>query len=217
MCFAAAAVVLVADPDRTAPPGCVGAVAECGSFVVLPAAYVRGLARPRALPRRVAGQHLPLFSLMFGCPAVPDTPQQRAEKKKKKKRKREKKRKKRKQKRAARGRAEDEHDPDLDSDATPGSVEPPRPRGGAVPGPDSDLPPHLTAPAPETAAALVAAWGSDSGTDSEGEYVRGSSGHWEASASHALRLWRREMRAEQRAAAEHSRCVSTSGEPGGRL
>ena len=48
------------------------------------------------------------------------------------------------------------------------------------------------------------AWGSDSGTDSEGEYVRGSSGHWEVSASHALRLWRREMRAEQRAAAEHN-------------
>ena len=70
----------------------------------------------------------------------------------------------------------------------------------------------------EMAAALVAAWwGSDSGTDSEGEYVRGSSGHWEVSASHALRLWRREMRAEQRAAAEHSRGVTTFGEPGGRL
>ena len=128
--------------------------------------------------------------------------------------------KKRKQKRAARGRAEDEHDPDLDSDATPGSVEPPRPRGGAVPGPDSDLPPHLTALAPETAAALVAAaaWGSDSGTDSEGECVRGDSGHWEPSASYALREWRRAMRAEQRAAAEHSRGVATFGEePGGRL
>jgi hypothetical protein len=148
---------------------------------------------------------------MFGRPAVPDTPQQRAEKKKKKKKKRKKKRKKRKQKRAARGRAEDEHDPDLDSDATPGSVEPPRPCGGAVPGPDSDLPPHMTA------AALVAAWGSDSGTDSEGEYVRGDSGHWEASASHALREWRREMRAEQRAAAEHNRGVTTFGGPGGRL
>ena len=138
-------------------------------------------------------------------------------KKKKKKKKRKKKRKKRKQKRAARGRAEDEHDPDLDSDATPGSVEPPRPRGGAVPGPDSDLPPHLTAPARETAAALVAAWGSDSGTDSEGEYVRGDSGHWEPSASYAPREWRRAMRAEQRAAAEHSRGVTTFGEPGGRL
>ena len=148
---------------------------------------------------------------------MPDTPQQRAEKKKKKKKRRKKKRKKRKQKRAARGRVEDEHDPDLDSDATPGSVEPPRPCGGAVPGPDSDLPPHLTAPAPETAAALVAAWGSDSGTDSEGECVRGDSGHWEPSASYALREWRRAVRAEQRAAAEHSRGVTTFGEPGGRL
>ena len=96
-------------------------------------------------------------------------------------------------------------------------MEPPRPRGGAVPGPDSDLPPHLTAPAPETAAALVAAWGSDSGTDSEGECVRGDSGHWEPSASYALREWRRAVRAEQRAAAEHSRGVTTFGEPGGRL
>ena len=81
----------------------------------------------------------------------------------------------------------------------------------------SDLSPHLTALAPETAAALVAGWGSDSGTDSEGECVRGDSGHWEPSASYAFRERRREMRAEQRAAAEHSRCVSTSGEPGGRL
>ena len=64
---------------------------------------------------------------------------------------------------------------------------------------------------------LVAAWGSDSGTDSEGDCVRGDSGHWEPSASYALREWRRAMRAEQRAAAEHSRGVSTSGEPGGRL
>ena len=88
-------------------------------------------------------------------------------------------------------------------------MEPPRPRGGAVPGPDSDLPPLLPTPAPETATALVAAWGSDSGTDSEGEYVRGSSGHWEVSDSHALRLWRREMRAEQRAAAEHNQGVTT--------
>ena len=81
----------------------------------------------------------------------------------------------------------------------------------------ADLHPHMTAPAPETAAALVAAWGSDSGTDSEGEYVRGDSGHWEVSASHALREWRREMRTEQRAAAEHNRGVTTFGEPGGRL
>ena len=72
-------------------------------------------------------------------------------------------------------------------------------------------------PAPETAAALVAAWGSGSCTDSDGGCVRGSSGHWEVSASHALRLWRREMRAEQRAAAEQSRGVSTFGEHGGRL
>ena len=78
-------------------------------------------------------------------------------------------------------------------------------------------PPHLTALAPETAAALVSGWGSDSGTDSEGEYVRGSSGHWEVSDSHALRLWRREMRAEQRAAAEHNQGVTTFGEHGGRL
>ena len=66
-------------------------------------------------------------------------------------------------------------------------------------------------------AALVAAWGSDSGTDSEGECVRGDSGHWEPSASYALREWRRAVRAEQRAAAEHSRGVTTFGEPGGRL
>ena len=56
-----------------------------------------------------------------------------------------------------------------------------------------------------------------SGTDSEGECVRGDSGHWEPSASYALREWRRAMRAEQRAAAEHSRGVTTFGEPGGRL
>ena len=64
----------------------------------------------------------------------------------------------REQKRAARGRAKGEHGPGLDSDATPGgSVEPPRPRGGAVPGPDSDLPPHPATPAPEAAAAPAAA------------------------------------------------------------
>ena len=89
-------------------------------------------------------------------------------------------------------------------------METPRPRGGAVPGPDSDLPPHLTALTPKTAAALVAGWGSDSGTDSEGECVRGDSGHWgePCASSFALHEWRREMRAEQRAAAEHSRGVS---------
>ena len=37
------------------------------------------------------------------------------------------------------------------------------------------------------------------------------------SASYALRLWRREMRAEQRAAAEHNQGVTTFGEPGERL
>ena len=60
----------------------------------------------------------------------------------------------------------------------------------------------LATPAPEAAARprpRVAAWTlrrSDSRTDSEGGYVRGSSGHWEVSASHALRLWRREMHAD---------------------